>query len=127
MRIAIGALSVSSWRQIYLFEITFYNNLDNIWVIWEHLLSLSFTYKSHANFLVSTTNNKPQHCKEITGMCEFELQRRTFNLFYYFLCVSAPVGFELCSFCPSIQLLQLEVLVSKHQLLLICFNLAKNV
>ena len=68
LRIAIGALSVSSWRQIYLFEITFYNNLDNIWVIWEHLLSLSFTYKSHANFLQQTSLNN-QHCKEIAGMC----------------------------------------------------------
>ena len=70
LRIAKGALSVSSWRQIYLFEITFYNNLDNIWVIWEHLLSLSFTYKSHANFLQQTTSPSTLY-KEIAGMCEF--------------------------------------------------------
>ena len=75
-----------------------------------------------------STRNKSQHCKETAGMCEFELQqRRGLLICYCILCVAALVGFELCSFCRSIQLLQLEVLVSKHQLLLICFNLAKNV
>ena len=122
LRIAIGALSVSSWRQIYLFEITFYNNLDNIWVIWEHLLSLSFTYKSHANFLQQTSLNN-QHCKEIAGMCEFVPPDFSFVNSPFELLLQ--LCFELRSFCRSIQLLQLEVLVSKHQLLLICFNLLK--
>ena len=116
---------MSSWRQIYLFGITFYNNLDNIWVIWEHLLSLSFTYKSHANFLQQTGLNIARKLLECVSLsCS---RSSGLLICFYFLCVPAPVGFELWSFCPSIQLLQLEVLVSKHQLLLICFNLAKNV
>ena len=77
LRIAKGALSVSSRRQIYLFEITFYNNLDNIWVIWEHLLSLSFTYKSHANFLQQTGLNIARKLLECVSL---SLQLMTFNL-----------------------------------------------